>query len=63
TIREGYWADLVIFDPEKIADKSTYEVPEAYPEGIPYVLVNGKVVVENGKTVPELPGRVLRHRK
>jgi len=63
TIREGYWADLVIFDPEKIADKSTYEVPEAYPEGIPYVLVNGKVVVENGKTVPELPGRVLRHGK
>ena len=39
----------------------TYEVPRAYPEGIPYVLVNGKVVVENGKTVPELPGRVLRH--
>jgi N-acyl-D-amino-acid deacylase len=58
-IKEGYWADITIFDAEKIADKSTYTNPHQYPEGIPYVLVNGQVVVENGKLTGKLPGRVL----
>jgi len=54
---------MVIFDPEKIADRSTYDIPEAYPEGIPYVFVNGTAVVEEGETVTCTPGKVLRHGK
>jgi len=62
-IEEGFWADLVIFDPETISDKSTYESPEQYPEGIAYVIVNGTPVVREGKTVSALPGKVLKHGK
>jgi N-acyl-D-aspartate/D-glutamate deacylase len=62
-IREDFWADLVVFDPETISDKSTYDDPEQYPEGISYVIVNGEVVVEKGKATSNLPGKVLRHGK
>lgn len=47
-IREGAWADLVIFDPAKIIETATYEDPRNYPTGISHVIVNGQVVVENG---------------
>jgi N-acyl-D-amino-acid deacylase len=60
-IREGFWADIVIFDPETIIDKATYNDPHQFPEGIHYVIVNGIVVVENGKQGDFLPGKVLRH--
>jgi len=60
SIREGMWADVVIFDPEKIADKATYADPHQYPLGVEYVLVNGEVVVENGEHSGLLPGKVLR---
>jgi N-acyl-D-aspartate/D-glutamate deacylase len=59
-LREGYWADLVLLDPKRIADRSTYEEPERYPEGIPYVVVNGQLVVDGGETTSSLPGRALR---
>ena len=59
-MKEGYWADLVLLDPEGIADRATYEQPEQYPEGIPYVMVNGELVVDGGKTTERLPGRALR---
>ena len=59
-LKEGYWADVVLFDAERVADRSTYEEPERYPAGIPYVFVNGKLVVERGKTTGNLPGRALR---
>jgi N-acyl-D-aspartate/D-glutamate deacylase len=58
-IREGFYADLTIFDPETIRDTSTYEEPYQYPEGIRYVIVNGKVVLENGETTGILSGKVL----
>ena len=58
-IRQGFSADLTIFDPERIQDTSTYEEPYQYPEGIRYVMVNGKVVLNNGETTGELPGKVL----
>jgi N-acyl-D-aspartate/D-glutamate deacylase len=58
-IRKGFYADLTIFDLETINDTSTYEDPYRYPEGIRYVMVNGKVVVSNGETTGVLPGRVL----
>ena len=59
-IREGNWADLVIFDPDKVIDKATYEQPYQLPEGIPYVIVNGVIVVERGKKNRKAPGKVIR---
>jgi N-acyl-D-amino-acid deacylase len=60
-LREGYWADIVVFDAERIADTATYEDPRRYPEGIAFVFVNGQAVVEQGRpaTVPagQLVGR------
>jgi len=57
---EGKWADIVLFDPEKIDDTATYQEPISYPEGIPYVFVNGKLVVEEQRLTGNLPGQVLR---
>jgi N-acyl-D-amino-acid deacylase len=54
------WADLVLFDPSTIEDRATYEAPHQYPLGIPYVFVNGKLVVERGEHTGALPGKVLR---
>ena len=58
-IREGAWADLVVFDPERIADAGTYDEPRRYPTGIPYVLVNGALVVDGGKPSSPPAGHVL----
>ena len=59
-VREGNWADLVIFDPDKVIDKATYEQPYQLPEGIPYVIVNGVIVIERGKKNRKAPGKVIR---
>jgi N-acyl-D-aspartate/D-glutamate deacylase len=61
-VREGMWADLVLFDPETIADRATYANPYQHPQGIDRVLVNGQVVVAKGEHSGKLAGRVLRHR-
>ncbi len=58
-VREGYWADLVVFDPEKVADKATFEKPHQYAEGFEAVIVNGEVVVAAGKHSGARPGKVL----
>jgi len=58
-VRAGSAADLVVFDPARVADTATFEKPHAYPTGIPYVLVNGVVVVKNGQQTDERPGQVL----
>ncbi len=58
-IKEGNWADVVIFDYDKIQDRSTYEQPLLPPVGIDHVLVNGKIVIENGKHTGARPGKVL----
>ncbi len=58
-IKEGNWADVVIFDYDKIQDLATYEKPLLSPVGIDYVLVNGQVVIENGKHTGARPGHVL----
>jgi len=62
-LKPGRWADIVIFDPKTVIDKSTYANPHQYPIGINYVIVNGKIVLENGERVDILPGKVLRHEK
>jgi len=59
-IRKGMAADITVFDPEKIADKATYEKPHQYPDGVKYVIVNGKLVVADGKHTHQLPGKALR---
>ena len=60
-VREGYFADLVLFDFERVGSRSTFADPAVYPEGIDMVIVNGVVVVEDGKHLGPRPGRVLRH--
>ena len=57
--KEGCWADVVIFDYEKVQDRATYEKPLSSPEGIDYVLVNGQVVIEQGKHTGARPGKVI----
>ena len=59
-LKEGYWADITLFDPETVIDKATFENPQQYPEGIHYVIVNGEVVLDNGVHTGSRPGRVLR---
>jgi len=59
-IKEGMYADIVVLDPETIIDKATFVTPHQYPDGIQYVIVNGKIVVEKGKHTGALPGKVLR---
>jgi len=59
-IKEGYWADLVLFNPKKIIDKATFENPYQYAGGIDYVLINGKIVIEKGVYNGERTGRVLK---
>jgi len=58
-IKEGLAADLVIFNPQKIIDKATFDEPKQYPAGIDYVLVNGAVVVDEGKHTGVLNGHAL----
>ncbi|HVK11902.1 MAG TPA: D-aminoacylase [Gemmataceae bacterium] len=59
-VRPGAFADLTVFDPEKVIDKSTYTDPFHYSEGIAYVVVNGQVVLDAGKPTGAKPGRALR---
>lgn len=59
-VRTGHYADLVLFDPERIQDAATFEEPRTPAEGIPWVLVNGIPVIEEGHRTSALPGRALR---
>jgi N-acyl-D-amino-acid deacylase len=59
-LQAGNWADVVIFDPDKVIDRATWTAPHQYPEGIRFVLVNGEVVVEEGEFTGKLAGKVLR---
>jgi N-acyl-D-amino-acid deacylase len=58
-IREGCAADIVVFDPETIADRATFFEPHQYPAGIDYVTINGQFVVDAGKPTGALPGRII----
>jgi N-acyl-D-amino-acid deacylase len=59
-VKAGYLADLVAFDPETVIDRSTYANPRVYSAGIPYVAVNGELVVDGGAITAARPGRILR---
>jgi len=60
SIQPGHYADLVVFDPDKIADRATWVDPHQYPVGVEYVIVNGQVVVEHGEHTGRLPGKIVR---
>jgi N-acyl-D-amino-acid deacylase len=58
-LKEGMWADIVVFDPATIRDLATFDNPNQLSEGMEYVLVNGVPVIDDGKMTNALPGRVL----
>ena len=59
-LRQGYFADITIFDPKRVIDRATFEEPNQYPVGINYVIVNGQIEVDHGQRTPLNSGRVLR---
>ena len=59
-LREGFQADITVFDPQTVADRATWKKPHQYPVGIPYVIVNGVPVIDNNNYTGKLPGRVIR---
>ena len=59
-LKQGMWADVVVFDPDKVRDVATFDDPNRLSEGMDFVLVNGTPVIENGKMTTALPGKVLR---
>jgi N-acyl-D-aspartate/D-glutamate deacylase len=59
-LREGYAADVAVFDPATVADRATYDDPHRYAAGVSTVIVNGEVVIDGGDHTGALPGRVLR---
>lgn len=61
-LREGYKADITVFNPDTVKDVATFTDPQRYPAGIPYVIVNGKTVVDKGEHTGILPGKALRKR-
>jgi N-acyl-D-amino-acid deacylase len=59
-IAPGYAADLVVFDPDSVADTATFEDPHSYATGIPHVAVNGVLVIEDSQFTGQTPGKVIR---
>lgn len=58
-VQEGYFADLVLFDPATVIDRATFENPKVYPDGIVTVIVNGKVTIDRGQHTGAHAGRAL----
>ena len=58
-LREGFFADVAVFDPGRIIDRATFEDPHRYADGVEYVLVNGVLVVDGGEHTGARPGRVF----
>ena len=61
-IAVGMSADLLVFDPDKVQDTATFQKPLSFPTGMPYVIVNGKVMIDNNQFSSENGGQVLRHK-
>ncbi len=59
SLKKGYFADIVVFDPTTISDRATFIDPHQYPSGIDYIIVNGTIVVGHGEHTGKLPGKVL----
>jgi N-acyl-D-amino-acid deacylase len=61
-VLDGMKADIVVFNPETVKATATSKQPKQFPIGIPYVMVNGQVVIDQGEHTGAVPGRALRHR-
>ncbi|MGH2378686.1 MAG: D-aminoacylase, partial [Candidatus Limnocylindria bacterium] len=59
-LRVGAPGDVVVFDPERVADRATYDDPHRYPDGIAHVVVNGMAALTSGETTAARAGRFLR---
>lgn len=59
-LKSGYFADIVVFDPEKFKDEATYADPHRYPSGLHLVIVNGQIVYSEGEIKPVLPGKIIK---
>jgi N-acyl-D-amino-acid deacylase len=59
-LEPGYFADVVVFDPDRIQDHATYDGPHRYATGVEHVAVNGTLVLRDGEHTGALPGRVVR---
>jgi N-acyl-D-aspartate/D-glutamate deacylase len=59
-LKPGMAADLVAFDPATVRERSTFADPSHYSEGVPYVAVNGQLVVDEGKIISARPGKILK---
>lgn len=62
-IKEGYWADLVLFDPQQVTDLATYDEPKQEPAGIHLVVVNGAIALQHGQHKKVGRGKMLRYRQ
>jgi N-acyl-D-amino-acid deacylase len=62
-IAEGAWADLVVFDPDTVADTATYDAPKREPIGVHWVVINGQLAYDRGRHTRITSGRMLRYRK
>ncbi len=62
-LKEGYFADIVMYDPENIKETNSFAAPHSYPAGIDMVMVNGEIVIKNGEHTNNLPGKILRKKK
>jgi N-acyl-D-aspartate/D-glutamate deacylase len=58
-LKEGYWADVVVFDPDTVSDAASYQNPQQYAKGVPFVFVNGAVVIDGGNHTGVRPGKVI----
>ncbi len=59
-LKENFFADIVIFSPDSILDKATFQNPHQYPEGIEYVIVNGEIIVEKNRHTGRLSGTIIK---
>ena len=62
-IKEGYWADLVMFDPQTVQDGATYDRPKTQPTGISMVIINGAIAMQNGVQSEIRSGKMLRYKR
>jgi N-acyl-D-amino-acid deacylase len=58
-LKEGYWADVVVFDPNTVSDPATYQNPQQYAKGVPFVFVNGAAVIDGGNHTGARSGKVI----
>ena len=58
-LKEGYWADVVVFDPDTVSDPATYQNPQQYAKGVPFVFVNGAAVIDGGNHTGARSGKVI----